>query len=418
MKLSIGQRTRSGELSSFLALVAAAALVASSTCLLADPGDGEPAASRQELTTTRLSTAPGREKKPALQVSVDGRVELMSIIFALAGNPEYTQGRVKSYVRDAEKHFVPFKDHAVVQLTRKLRAKRGVSFDAPMSLAVHLTDAFNLKEKVPFRPRPPGLDGRWRLAEVRAFLREARRFAEQAKFRKFFETHRGLYDQAAGRLKATMARHGHLEWFDRFFGKRPGANFSIFLGMLNGPNCYGASLRTGRKLEMYCVLGVWRCDKRGIPEFPKSVLPTVVHEFSHSYVNPLADRHSADFKKAGKRIFERVKDIMKRQAYAHWHTVVKESIVRACVVRYRLANEGALAAMGETWKQHRLGFVWTGELSRLLAEYETQRDKYPTFEAFMPRIVKFFNEYADRAPASRPKRPQPPAAGRQAGIGG
>ena len=41
----------------------------------------------------------------SLRVIVDPRVELMSVIFRLAGNPEYNQARVKSYAQDAENLF-------------------------------------------------------------------------------------------------------------------------------------------------------------------------------------------------------------------------------------------------------------------------------------------------------------------------
>ncbi len=44
-------------------------------------------------------------EEPALDVRVDPRVELFSVIFRLAGNPEYNQGKVASYVTDVEKHF-------------------------------------------------------------------------------------------------------------------------------------------------------------------------------------------------------------------------------------------------------------------------------------------------------------------------
>jgi hypothetical protein len=33
------------------------------------------------------------------------------------------------------------------------------------------------------------------------------------------------------------------------------------------------------------------------------------------------------------------------------------------------------------------------ELSEVLADYEMQRDKYPTLESFMLRVIEFFNDY-------------------------
>jgi hypothetical protein len=45
------------------------------------------------------------------------------------------------------------------------------------------------------------------------------------------------------------------------------------------------------------------------------------------------------------------------------------------------------------------GFRWTEELSALLAEYEANRNQYPTLESFFPRIITFFNEYAEKIAA-------------------
>jgi hypothetical protein len=42
------------------------------------------------------------------------------------------------------------------------------------------------------------------------------------------------------------------------------------------------------------------------------------------------------------------------------------------------------------------GFVWTKSLAHLLGEYEANRKTYPDLEAFFPKIVDFFNEYAQK----------------------
>ena len=347
---------------------------------------------------------------PACRVSVDPRVELMSIIFRLAGNSEYRKGRVASYTKDVDEHFRPFADHAVVKLARKLRQKRGVSYDAVMSMAVHVTDAFTLKEAVPFKPHPKNLDRRWHTKEAREFLAEARKFVKDTKFKKFIADHQKLYDGAAKAMDQTMAKHAHLDWFDKFFGQPPGAKFEVILGMLNGGNCYGAKLKTDERERLYCMLGVWKTDRRGAPAFGKPVVPTVVHEFNHSYVNPLVYARADDFAASGKKIFPRVRKAMRRQAYGTWLTVVHESVVRASVVRYRAANEGDFAAFREIVAQHKRGFKWVQALSALLAEYEQQRDKYPTLDDFMPKIVEFFNKYAaslpEPKPATRPTAPR------------
>jgi hypothetical protein len=57
---------------------------------------------------------------------------------------------------------------------------------------------------------------------------------------------------------------------------------------------------------------------------------------------------------------------------------------------------GAQAAQREIQEQKQRSFLWMAELSDLLAEYETQRERYPTLESFAPRLVTFFNEYAEK----------------------
>ena len=113
-----------------------------------------------------LSALPTGDDARDFQVTVDPRVELLSVVFRLAGNDEYNQGRVPSYVSAVEEHFGEFRDNPVVVTARLLRWKRGVSYDAVMSLAVHLRDAESLEEAVPFEPRPAELDKRWRIAET------------------------------------------------------------------------------------------------------------------------------------------------------------------------------------------------------------------------------------------------------------
>ena len=192
-----------------------------------------------------------------------------------------------------------------------------------------------------------------------------------------------------------------MDWFDRFFGARPQARFTVALGLVNGGCCYGPHCRTGDgKEELFCILGVWQTDKEGMPEFTRDMLKTVVHEFCHSYANPVIDRHEAELKAAGEKMFPHVAAAMRRQAYDNWKTMFYESLVRASTLRYVRQYDGAMAAWLATQEEKARGFPWIEDLSALLGEYEAHRDRYPTLESFSPRLVAFFNEYADKQAAA------------------
>lgn len=347
------------------------------------------------LLAFRLSAAPEQELPPApLEVSVDARVELIGIVFRLAGNPEYTQGRVPSYLQDVDRHFAAVREHPVVVLARKLRSTRGVSYDAPMSLAVHLKDAESLAVRAPLDPWPAGIDRRWRPDELRDFLQKARQFAREANFGEFCRAHQKLYEETAARARRLAETEGHLDWFNQFFGARPGARFRLALGLVNGGCCYGARVQLGQEEELYCILGVWSCDADGQPQFGRNVLDTVAHEFCHSYVNPLVYARTAELEAAGTKLYKKAQARMQRMAYGNWQTMMHESVVRAAVVRYLNATQGREAAARQARMEVAQGFPWVEKLSELLVEYETKRERYPTFAAFMPRIVEFFNRAA------------------------
>jgi hypothetical protein len=337
------------------------------------------------------------EAAASLRVTVDPRIELLSLVFKLAGNPEYCQGRVESYTDDVEKQFDGFQDHAVVQLASKLRSARGVSYDACMSMAVHLSDAYQLQPIVPLDPWPEGMDKRWTPESVTNFLTGARQFVKETTFKEFIERHQPLYDTTTARMRALMEKEGHLEWFHDYFGERPQATFTVVLALLNGGCCYGPHCRdaAGRE-ELFCVLGVWKTDAQGLPEFTRDMLATVVHEFCHSYANAVVHRHYAELKPSGEKLFRGVSDKMRSQAYGDAQTMLCESLVRACVVRYRLRYEGADAAQREIRDQKQHGFLWMEALSKQLGDYEAHRGLYPTLDAFYPRLVSFFKNYAEQ----------------------
>ncbi len=340
---------------------------------------------------------PAKSGEGKIDVRVDPRVELMSIIFRLAGHPEYNTAPNYPYLADVEARFRKFENHAVVQAARNLKRRRGVSYDAVASMALHLTDAYELKERIPL-DRPPGkLDSRWKPTDARDFLIKARQFVKDSNFKKFVEDHQQLYKETADNLRGRISERDYIAWFNEFFGARPTAKFYAIAGMLNGPGNYGPSVvfPDGSE-EIYMVIGVGRAERSGRALFGRELVGLVVHEYCHSYVNHVVDKHLDQLIAAGEKLFPPVKQAMSRQAYGNWQTVMRESAVRACTVRYILKVDGKGAARQATNNDHGRSFFWTGELVEVLAEYESNRKKYPTFDSFFPRVVEFFNDYAAR----------------------
>ncbi|OHB62567.1 MAG: hypothetical protein A2168_01600 [Planctomycetes bacterium RBG_13_50_24] len=336
-----------------------------------------------------------RQDRIKLKVTIDPRVELMGVIFHLAGNPEYNKCKSMPYMGNLNEHFAGHRNHPAVKMAKKLRETRGVSYDAVMGMAMHIEDINSCGEIVPFEPRPDTLDGRWRIDEAREFLDSCRNFVKETDFKAFLAKNQSQYNTAVARLQQLIDTEANLAWFDEFFGSRDDVDFNLVISILNGPGNYGCRVRLEGRTKIYSILGAWRIDWLGWgnPTFNPNVVGTVVHEFGHSYCNPLVEQYMEDFSSFGEKYFPRVEKQMKGQAYGIWQTMMRESLVRACEVRYAMANDGRERAEQIVNYHISRGFHWTKELSELLGQYEQQRDKYQTLDAFMPKIVELFRNY-------------------------
>ncbi len=348
------------------------------------------------LAGTRAAE-PSRAAADALEVRVDPRVELLSIVFRLAGHPEYNQENSRSpYSVAVEEWFAAHREHSVVTEARRLRATRGVSYDAPMTLAVHLGDPPDMEERVPFEPRPARLDARWEPAEARNFAALLRDFARASRYMEFCAAHRLRYVEVEKRMQAKLGERAYREWLAKFFGARPQASFRVIPALLTGGSCFSVGvIHPNGSEEILPVIGIWKWDGDGLPLFDDGFVPTVVHEFVHSYTNPLVDAHAKALDPPAERIFRHCRPTMELQAYGSARILLYESLVRACVVRHVAATEGEEAtARAIREEEERNGFEWMGALAELLARYETARARFATLGDFMPEIIRFFERYA------------------------
>jgi hypothetical protein len=333
----------------------------------------------------------------AYHVGVDPRIELMSVVFRLAGNNEYNQCRIPAYNKALEQYFAAYKEHAAVKLARHTQ----MGFDGPMFLAVHLKDVESLAELVPFdRPgiQLARLEG-WDPAKAREFVAALRKFVKDTHFARFLESQQQLYDVTNLRLKAFMESRLDLKWYDQFFGSRPPARFIVVPGMTNGGSSYGPSFvgEDGAQ-EMYAIPGVYQVDAEGLPVFSPDWLDTMAHEFIHSYSNPAVDKFAAQMERSAGQINAPVHRAMQRQGYGGWKTLLYESMVRASTIQYIVEHEGIDAARRRIREENARSFVWMDKLCDLLGTYRKDRQQYPTFESFMPRVVSFFDDLASHSP--------------------
>jgi hypothetical protein len=322
----------------------------------------------------------GSEKIQFLEVpKVDNRVELLSIVFRLADSQEYNSEIFGLYTEKIKKHFEPYKNHELIKFVKRLILTNDIGFDAVSSMAVSLDESLNpiidFSDKIP--------DNRWGKENADKFVKLLKEFYNDANCKAFFEENKILYREAERRFLPIYNQ----------------IDYKIVLGLGNGGQNYGPHVQlANNKREVYAIVGAWQIDNLGMVIFhDEEFFRTLIHEFSHSFVNHLIDNNIKQLEESGQKLFEPVQGIMRNQNYGHWTTMMYETLVRVSVIKYmKDHNYFSKEVNKEINRQLSLGYLWIKDLLNELEKYDGERTKYPTLESYMPKIIDAFNTYPQK----------------------
>lgn len=336
-------------------------------------------------------------KAQSIIPQVNENVELMSILSRMAGFPEYNMDIAGRYIKDVDSYFKDITNHPAVQHMRGLRNKHGISFDAVMSMAIHLDNRNGslslIEEDI------PTLEKRWKNVDKDEFLSYLNKFYKDTKFNEFFIAHKDLYEKGLKSYQDNVITHFDTDWYSDFYGNESQETFSVIIGFCNGGGNYGVNRQIkGEKKEVFAIVGYY-VDKEDTPMYSKEYLPTLIHEFNHSFINHYLDENKypvyvKQLEPAATDLFMSSRWSMSKQAYGNWKTVINESLVRAAVICYMLDKEYKPEEIkNELQEQMQRNFRWMPELVSLLRKYEKKQAKYGNFEKFYPKVIDFFKDY-------------------------
>lgn len=326
-----------------------------------------------------------------VEIVVNPAIDLFSLMSRLAGINQYTEVLLPDYITEVENHFDPYRDHPGIAFARECNAIHQINGDAPMSLAVYVGPPPELKMRMDLSHIPASFDPRWDSALISEYLEHARIFARESKFMEFHQSQQAYQDLAKQNLYEMISKEQIFQWYKKFFGYFP-ENFKMYLALLNGSCNYGYPVFYPHgKEEFVSLLGGRFPDKEGFPTYPKEwFLPVVIHEYMHSYINPLIKARPEEFREPGEALLHSHREKMIESGYNVWNVIIQEYIVRACTVKYLEETEGRTQARNNIKNDLRAGFSEIEGLVGLLSEYENSRDIYPDIDSFLPQIKAYF----------------------------
>ncbi|MCL2301051.1 MAG: DUF4932 domain-containing protein [Firmicutes bacterium] len=204
---------------------------------------------------------------------VDERFELLSLVFRLAGNPNYVAKKT-AYQRELSKTFAGYKEHPAVVCVRGFFNECGQAFHYAMHLAKE-GGMFRLISTVSTQEAScaaqfPNEKALWNRDIANAFLPLLNNFYADTQFGVFFKAHAMFYEKATARFVRKLYRHVDLEWFRKY---EDPALLRCFFNPSASYGNYGIPA-DGKACAAICMNGS---------------LGTIVHEFCHPFANPIAE---------------------------------------------------------------------------------------------------------------------------------
>lgn len=349
---------------------------------------------KQKLIITALLLILTLGAKAQIKVEVSEPVELMSILSRTAGFQEYHRDLAGQYTKDTETWFAPFKEHSIISYFQGLRNHHDISYDAVMSMAIHL-DINNGKIKL--LGEKSDLEDRWKDVDVDDFIIRLNKFYTDTRFHEFFAQHQSFYEEGLKSYETNVMSYFHPDWYAKFYGTEATERFRIIIGFTYGDHNNGPARQLkGQPREVFAICGYQINPTTNQPMWDAALL---IHEFNHSFVNSLLDNpvNVALMQKVGMKLFQFSQPEMENQAYTNWETVINESVVRAAVFIYMLDNnlvnrKTSNFMFSEMWRK---GFHWLPELVTSLHHYASHREQYKTLGDYYPEIARCLNKYVD-----------------------
>ncbi|HMO56948.1 MAG TPA: DUF4932 domain-containing protein [Roseiflexaceae bacterium] len=337
---------------------------------------------------TSLPAATALPSDPAarLMIAVDPRIELLTTVMLLSGRP--ICGRALNsetpYARRVAQHFGAYADHEAVHLLRTMR-DNDFNCDAPISAMLYLSDPPDL---VLGRPLSDAVAQRaGGAAQFDILLAALRDFARVTHFADFFAAESGTYARIVADVTRLSNGEQNVRLIESYYGMRAGS-YRIILAPLLSREGFGPRIPRGDgSSDVYGVVGAAGLHD-GLPSFGAAddFQYLIWHEFSHSFVNPLAETYLADVERLASR-YPPIAEQMERQAYRNWETALNEHIVRAVTVRLTTRELGAAAGAAAAARERERGFIYLDRLTAQLERYEQQRERYSSLADFYPEIL-------------------------------
>ena len=251
---------------------------------------------------------------------VDERFECLSVVFRLAGSPDY-DCLSTDYQREVAEKFAEFREHPAVKLAESFD---NIAHDAVFKFAVHIEkkdgkfvfieDIKSLFDEGIWNDEDG--NGRWNETVAKKFLQLFNDFYVDTNYAEYFNSKITFFEEATQTLINGFYGSVNFEWFAKYVDI---SNLRCIYSPSSGN--YGATVN--EKIIYCCVF------------FSRDI--SMIHEYCHNFANKIAEKWYIE-KQEFKELCDRSVNLEKMPYYGCGELMAYEYVTRAYTILYFTEN--------------------------------------------------------------------------------
>ena len=354
--------------------------------------------------TKKSETNAIQEKR--VEVSINHTIETFMLLRSISDNDPLFQYRDSNYkgkpiMYEARKMFTDYQNHPAVKETQSM-------LNATSSTGDLILQGLLYFEELPANSLKYEISSEYwknRKDSLIAYMNTLQKFYVDAKVDEFITNHSDFYNGAITEAKSYIDNR-LIPIMEDYFGMENHAYKMILIPNSPFGMGFGASTKSEKGDIFYQIISSandeeWNDNStyntygfsgEGAKEYYRDL---VIHEFCHPFITPYikSDKMKSEIAKTDSLFVPKLDSIMKPQGYQGWWSFVNEHLVR--VGEIRVAKEMGVESLDEMreYNIYENGFVLIPEAEKLMEQYESNRDKYPSIELFIPQLIDQLSTY-------------------------
>ena len=337
---------------------------------------------------------------PKIIIEVNPNLELFAVVYILAfnGNDPFIIAP-QSYINDVLSYFAPYKDHPAVYLIRD-----AIPQDLP-----HYRRDYSINEFAASLVSKPYLGNMSENDPILSdFYRSLISFARESNFMGFYKRHTKEYEEVLEPARKVLTQD-IFQKFEELFGSQ--------CRMFHMALSYSLRIHPGSRLvgDTAYYFGYVAFMPEQYAEI--FYLYIAVHEYSHSFVNPLVSRHISGFSELDYYLNQVRGELAYTSYDPHFdtnHLYLSENLVEA-LTNYilRSLKSEVVHDLPKYFvlRDHTLGFYLVEDLMGEFETFESSKKTNETFEDYIPRLIEHMKEWATPENVSEYFEKRVPASG-------